>query len=40
MTLMLLGMYSGVVTASGIHTEEFWTWVVRWFVMQMGGDWS
>jgi hypothetical protein len=39
-TVVLLGAWVSVANASGIWTEELWTWIVRWFVMQAGGDWS
>lgn len=40
MTLLMLGLFSGVAAAGSIYTEELWVWIIRWFVMQVGGDWS
>ena len=39
-TVSLLGAWAGPVRACGLWTTEFATWIVRWYVMRAGGQWS
>lgn len=39
-TVLLLGASTSIANAESIWTEEIWQWIIRWFVMQAGGDWS
>lgn len=38
-TVSLLGAWTGVAGAHGLWTTELVTWIVRWYVMQAGGQW-
>lgn len=40
MTLLLLSVWVGVANATSIWTEEIYTWVIRFFIMQWGGNWG
>lgn len=38
--VVLLGVWVSVACAAGIWTETLLTWIVRWYVMQAGGQWN
>lgn len=40
LTVSLLALWVNVASASGIWEEEIYTWIIRWFIMQMGGQWN
>lgn len=40
LTVSLLVVWVNVAGACGMWEEEFYAWVIRWFVMQMGGQWN
>lgn len=39
-TAVLLGAWASMAGATSIWTEELYTWIIRFFVMQAGGYWG
>ena len=39
-TVVLLGAWVSIANAGSIWTEEIYTWIIRFFILQAGGDWS
>jgi len=40
LAMSLVMVWTATACAHGIWSEEIWTWIVRWFVMQAGGQWN
>ena len=39
-TAVLLAAWVGMANAGSIWTEEIYTWIIRFFILHAGGDWS